>query len=48
MTADAPGEVTVTASDGIDPESASVTINFVWGPLTLTASRSRSREAGWQ
>ena len=38
VTADAPGEVTVTATDGIDPASASVTINFVWGPLTLTAS----------
>ena len=37
VTASEPGEVTVTASDGIDPESASATINFVWGSLTLTA-----------
>ncbi len=37
VTASEPGEVTVTASDGIDPASASATINFVWGDLTLTA-----------
>ena len=38
VTASAPGEVTVTATDGIDPHAPSVTINFVWGELTLTAS----------
>ena len=37
VTATEPGEVTVTATDGIDPASASATINFVWGALTATS-----------
>ena len=37
VTASAPDEVTVTATDGIDPETASATINFVWGALTATS-----------
>ena len=37
VTATEPGEVPVTATDGIDPETASATINFVWGALTATS-----------
>ncbi len=37
VTASAPGEVVVTATDGMDPESASATINFVWGDITVSA-----------
>ena len=37
VTATEPDPVTVTATDGIDPASASATINFVWGPLTATS-----------
>ena len=40
VTATEPGEVTVTATDGIDPETASATINFVWGPLTASATEA--------
>ena len=37
VTATEPGEVTVTATDGIDPATASATITFVWGPFTATS-----------
>ena len=37
VTATEAGEVTVTATDGIDPHVASVTINFVLGDITLSA-----------
>ena len=38
VTATEAGEVTVTASDGIDPASASATVTFVWGGLTVSAT----------
>ena len=37
VTASEAGEVTVTATDGIDPHVASATINFVLGDITVSA-----------